>query len=417
MRSRTSRSATTERGKFRDALQGRARPRAARRAHRARHRRAARPGGARRVARGRARGVRTAARRAAGAARREPASASSTTSPTCASAIERTLVDEPPALARDGGYVRDGVDAELDELRAHQPRRASRSSPRWRTRERARTGIALAQGPLQPRVRLLHRGVEVEPARGAARLPPQADHRRRRALHHAGAEGVRREGARRRRADPRARDRDVRGAARAGGRRGAAHPGHRARRWPRSTCWRRSPRPPRSTTTSSRTSTTATRLVVVDGRHPVVERHCPDPFVPNDIQLDGSERQLVILTGPNMGGKSTYLRQVALISVHGAGRLVRAGARGQARHRRSHLRPRRRLRQHRPRPVHLHGGDAGDGEHPAHGDLAQPGHPRRDRPRHGHLRRAEHRLGGGGAPGHESPAPGRRRSSPRTTTS
>jgi DNA mismatch repair protein MutS len=47
----------------------------------------------------------------------------------------------------------------------------------------------------------------------------------------------------------------------------------------------------------------------------VVERHCPDPFVPNDVSLDGTTRQLVILTGPNMGGKSTYLRQVALTSI------------------------------------------------------------------------------------------------------
>jgi DNA mismatch repair protein MutS len=56
-------------------------------------------------------------------------------------------------------------------------------------------------------------------------------------------------------------------------------------------------------------------LTILDGRHPVVERYSPDPFVPNDAQLDGRDRQLVILTGPNMGGKSTYLRQVALISV------------------------------------------------------------------------------------------------------
>jgi DNA mismatch repair protein MutS len=52
---------------------------------------------------------------------------------------------------------------------------------------------------------------------------------------------------------------------------------------------------------------------VVDGRHPVVERHSSDAFVPNDIDLDGAGKQLVILTGPNMGGKSTYLRQAALI--------------------------------------------------------------------------------------------------------
>ncbi|RPI52048.1 MAG: DNA mismatch repair protein MutS, partial [Acidobacteria bacterium] len=54
-------------------------------------------------------------------------------------------------------------------------------------------------------------------------------------------------------------------------------------------------------------------MVVVDGRHPVVERRCNGAFVPNDTTLDGGASQLVILTGPNMGGKSTYLRQTALV--------------------------------------------------------------------------------------------------------
>jgi DNA mismatch repair protein MutS len=53
--------------------------------------------------------------------------------------------------------------------------------------------------------------------------------------------------------------------------------------------------------------------VATDARHPVVERFASDPFVPNDIDLNGGARQLIILTGPNMGGKSTYLRQTALI--------------------------------------------------------------------------------------------------------
>jgi DNA mismatch repair protein MutS len=50
------------------------------------------------------------------------------------------------------------------------------------------------------------------------------------------------------------------------------------------------------------------------GRHPVIE-HLEDSFVPNDCRLNGDDHQLVILTGPNMGGKSTYLRQVALIVI------------------------------------------------------------------------------------------------------
>jgi len=59
-------------------------------------------------------------------------------------------------------------------------------------------------------------------------------------------------------------------------------------------------------------------LVVTDARHPVVERRAAtagDPFVPNDVNLNGTTSQLVILTGPNMGGKSTYLRQTALLVV------------------------------------------------------------------------------------------------------
>ncbi|MDH4082783.1 MAG: DNA mismatch repair protein MutS [Nitrospira sp.] len=55
-------------------------------------------------------------------------------------------------------------------------------------------------------------------------------------------------------------------------------------------------------------------LTIRDGRHPVVERLCVDStFVPNDTDLDIGLNRLVIITGPNMAGKSTYLRQVALI--------------------------------------------------------------------------------------------------------
>jgi DNA mismatch repair protein MutS len=53
----------------------------------------------------------------------------------------------------------------------------------------------------------------------------------------------------------------------------------------------------------------------VELRHPVVERLAGGTFVPNDVSLNGADRQLIILTGPNMGGKSTYLRQVALVAV------------------------------------------------------------------------------------------------------
>jgi DNA mismatch repair protein MutS len=55
-------------------------------------------------------------------------------------------------------------------------------------------------------------------------------------------------------------------------------------------------------------------ILIKDGRHPVVEKSLPEMgFVPNDTLLSNQDIQLVILTGPNMAGKSTYLRQVALI--------------------------------------------------------------------------------------------------------
>ena len=50
------------------------------------------------------------------------------------------------------------------------------------------------------------------------------------------------------------------------------------------------------------------------GRHPVVEQNTTEPFVPNDVVLDDQQRMLII-TGPNMGGKSTYMRQVALLAL------------------------------------------------------------------------------------------------------
>ncbi|HEX2948970.1 MAG TPA: DNA mismatch repair protein MutS, partial [Armatimonadota bacterium] len=57
-------------------------------------------------------------------------------------------------------------------------------------------------------------------------------------------------------------------------------------------------------------------LKIVNGRHPVVEQtQAGERFVPNDVYLNTESDQLIILTGPNMAGKSTYLRQVALITL------------------------------------------------------------------------------------------------------
>ena len=56
------------------------------------------------------------------------------------------------------------------------------------------------------------------------------------------------------------------------------------------------------------------KLHIIDGRHPVVEMHeAPGSFIPNSIQLDAGEKSFALITGPNMSGKSTFLRQIALI--------------------------------------------------------------------------------------------------------
>jgi DNA mismatch repair protein MutS len=62
----------------------------------------------------------------------------------------------------------------------------------------------------------------------------------------------------------------------------------------------------------------STEMVIVQGRHPVIERLCEargERFVPNDLYLNDSTHQILLITGPNMGGKSTYLRQAALIAI------------------------------------------------------------------------------------------------------
>lgn len=59
-----------------------------------------------------------------------------------------------------------------------------------------------------------------------------------------------------------------------------------------------------------------TSLIIEEGRHPVIEQVCKhEKFVPNDTCLNDQDQRLLLITGPNMAGKSTYLRQVALIVI------------------------------------------------------------------------------------------------------
>lgn len=57
------------------------------------------------------------------------------------------------------------------------------------------------------------------------------------------------------------------------------------------------------------------KILIRDGRHPVVENTVHGGFVPNDTEIDCRENQFLLVTGPNMAGKSTYMRQTALIAI------------------------------------------------------------------------------------------------------
>jgi len=105
--------------------------------------------------------------------------------------------------------------------------------------------------------------------------------------------------------------------------------------------------------------------------HPVVEALQGDrPFVPNDVALANSRDQILLITGPNMAGKSTFIRQVAHLTLMGRWgvfvRLQRARRRGGP-----HLHARRRYGFARARPEHVPGRDERDGEYPEQRDRPQ----------------------------------------------
>ena len=226
-------------------------------------------------------------------------------------AIDRTLVDEPPALAREGGLIRDGVDAEIDELR-----RISRSGKQviaaLEDGERRRTGI----GSLKVRYNRVF-GYYIEVSKSNLHAVP-ADYIRKQTI--AGGErfitpALKEYEEKVLGADERIVEREL-----------ELFEQLRLQIAAEATRIQSTARALATLDVLAALAETATvsnyvkpyvhegdELLVTDGRHPVVERRCHGTFVPNDIHLDNTARQLIVLTGPNMGGKSTYLRQTALI--------------------------------------------------------------------------------------------------------
>jgi DNA mismatch repair protein MutS len=227
--------------------------------------------------------------------------------------LEATLMDEPPALARDGGAIRDGVDPELDELRDIS-RSGKRRIAEMEEAERSRTGI----NSLKIRYnRVFGYYIEISKS-NLANVP--GDYLRKQTI--AGGErfitpALKEYEDKVLGADERILERELElfDAVR---KRAAAEA-------PRVQDTARGLATLDVLTALAETAGihnytkpvmhAGDELIASDARHPIVERHSPDSFVPNDVDLDAAGQQLVILTGPNMGGKSTYLRQAALLSL------------------------------------------------------------------------------------------------------
>jgi DNA mismatch repair protein MutS len=248
--------------------------------------------------------------------------------------IARGIADDPPAVSSDPGVIRRGFDAELDELRdiTKQGRQTIAS---MEERERKRSGIA----SLKIRYNQVF-GFYIEISKPNLHLVP-GDYERKQTLVNAERftstelkeyehkvlsaeervleierrlygeirEAIAREAARLRRTSAAIAQLDV------------------LVNFARLAAMRNYTRPEFTETATPRKNLHATRegkksargvLMIAGGRHPVIEKLLEERgerFVPNDLYLDDERQFLLIITGPNMGGKSTYLRQTALISV------------------------------------------------------------------------------------------------------
>ncbi len=228
--------------------------------------------------------------------------------------LERAIADEPPALATDPGMIRGGYNPELDELR-DLSQRSKQIIAAMEERERKRTGI----GSLKIRYNQIF-GYYIEISKPNLHLAP-ADYERKQTLVNAErftSTELREYERKILAADERILEIerqlfiDVRSS--------VASQAARLRRtaaavaqldvltsFAKLAADRGYSRPEFSSTGE---------LLIIAGRHPVIEellRQKGERFVPNDLCFEPGRQQLLLITGPNMGGKSTYLRQSALI--------------------------------------------------------------------------------------------------------
>ncbi len=227
--------------------------------------------------------------------------------------IERLLVSDPPALAREGGFVREGVDPELDELRdiAHGGKSTIAAIEE---RERQRTGIQ----SLKVRFNRVF-GYYIEVTKSNLGLVP-ADYVRKQTI--AGGERF---------ITPELKeyeDKVLRAEERGLAREMEIFETLRARIAADARRVHQSSAATAALDVLASLADVASRhnyvkprlqdgdgLAYLEGRHAIMERLQSEAFVANDVALGDGEPRLMIVTGPNMGGKSTFLRQTALISL------------------------------------------------------------------------------------------------------
>ncbi|MCG7201623.1 DNA mismatch repair protein MutS [Marinobacter pelagius] len=226
--------------------------------------------------------------------------------------LERAVIDNPPVVIRDGGVIREGFDEELDELR-NISENAGQYLLDVETRERERTGIST----LKVGYNRVH-GYYIEISRAQSDQAP-ADYIRRQTLKNA-----------ERFITPELKefeDKALSAKSRALAREKALYD-----EVLESVAEQLAPLQDAAQALSeldvlSNFAERATSLRfappeftdkpgfdIEEGRHPVVEQLLDEPFVPNDLLMD-TKRRMLVITGPNMGGKSTYMRQAALIAL------------------------------------------------------------------------------------------------------
>src|SRR5277367_2891578 len=238
--------------------------------------------------------------------------------------IARGISDDPPAVANDPGVIRTGYNAELDELHAIT-KQGRQIIAAMEDRERKRTGI----GSLKIRYNNIF-GFYIEISNANAHLAP-ADYERKQTLVNAerftSAELKSHE---QKVLSAEERVREIERRLYSEIREGIAHQAGRLRKtasaiaqldvlvnFARIAAARNYSRPEFTEKALGKRGKRGI-LMIAGGRHPVIEKLLEERgerFVPNDLYLDDESQFLLLITGPNMGGKSTYLRQAALISV------------------------------------------------------------------------------------------------------